>query len=93
MIHILFSQCEDLDIEIRQMKLTSCLNDLSLYLPDLLGDILFPVLPPSLNDTPQPESLVSTFLDLVVAFSDCNITHSLMEKHVVFKADSFQVYF
>ncbi len=104
MVHVLFSQCEDLDIEVRQMKLTCCVNDTLIHLPDLLDDILF--FSASLSDksptlreedalkNQQPEHLdspASSFLDVVVAFTCCNLAHSRAENHALFKADSFKV--
>ena len=106
MIHLLFTQCEDLDIEVRQMKLTCCLNDTLIHLPDLLNDMSF--FPDSSSDQEMPatcgkdlhkaeleplDSPVSSFLDMVVAFSSCNLTHSQADKHVLLKADSFKVNF
>ena len=74
------------------MKLTCCLNDFSLHLPEHLEDVLFPIFTTSLkDDTIRSESFVSAFLDLVVAFQECNVAHSLNGKHAVLKADLFKV--
>lgn len=74
MAHVVFSQTDDLELELRQMKLSACLNDAFLHIPQEKPS--FPSFEPIPKSGEVTNTNFSSSLDLFIAFSDSAVSVS-----------------